>query len=49
MFYLFTARESLLVSCVQLEEREWQENIDSIMVDFEREHGRQPLYTICFY
>lgn len=37
-------------SCpMQLEQREWQEDIDSIMADFEKEHGRQPLYTICFY
>ena len=33
---------------VQLEERDWQESIDSIMADFEEEYGRQPLYTVCF-
>lgn len=41
--------QSLLMCCVQLEEREWQENVDGIMADFEREHGRRLLYTICFY
>ncbi|CAL5227577.1 g10573 [Coccomyxa viridis] len=35
--------------CTMLEEREWQENVDGIMADFEREHGRRLLYTICFY
>ena len=40
----------LLEFCsVQLEQSDWQENIDSIMADFEKEYGRQPLYTVCFY
>ena len=41
---------TLTVCCsVQLEQSDWQENIDSIMAEFEKEYGRQPLYTICFY
>ena len=39
---------SMLQCWLQLEERDWQESIDSIMADFEEEYGRQPLYTVCF-
>lgn len=34
----------------QLEEvDDWEDEIDSILAAFEKETGRKPIYTICFY
>ncbi len=40
----------MMVCCsVQLEQGDWQESIDRILADFEKEYERRPLYTVSFY
>ena len=40
----------LFMCPMQLEQREWQEDtLTALWRTLRREHGRQPLYTICFY
>lgn len=35
---------------LQLEEEEdWEDGIDDVIQRFEKETGRRPIYTVCFY
>lgn len=45
--------EFVLKACtvtMQLEESEdWEDGIDDVIQQFEKETGRRPIYTVCFY
>ena len=44
------SQEAAYMVLLQLEEKDdWEDEIDDIMRQFEREAGRQPVFTVCFY